>query len=234
MEAQKQEIWCTIKEYKRINSWAREVTPRWLRKRAKEGLLLNKVEKVLHPSGKYHTYLINIIDPTEIRFLSSYRKNQEYQKDNPHIFKPDIQAPDPCSKVSDNDDTESALPLRIGIRAPIGSLSGIVLQSKLYRNIFLAHLEDMAVKASIKPGEKVQTRRKLYRLPLKSGTLNYLQSQAEDMDLSVNAAVSFLLMEFLQANQYIIRAAADDVMQAREKKKSINQKALVTSEPQNR
>jgi len=66
-------------------------------------MLPNKVKNELSPNGKNHIYLINITNPEDIRVLSSYRKHKEYQKD-PHIFKPYIQ-------TSDNDATESGLPL---------------------------------------------------------------------------------------------------------------------------
>ncbi|MFA5180425.1 MAG: hypothetical protein WC405_03835 [Syntrophales bacterium] len=227
METQDQE-WCTIKEYKKINPWAREVKIRCLQIRAKEGMLLDPVKKVLHPSGKYHIYLVSITDPKSLKALRFYRSVKEYQKAN--ILRPDSQMPDPYWESPDNDDAESPRSLRLSIRITIGTPIAIVMQSKLYRDIFLNQLEDMAERSSKKTEEKLPTRRNQYRIPLKTKTFNYVKSYAGDMGLTVSAAFLSLFMEFLQANQSILRYAAEENMQ-RGKKNLLNQQAVGSIAP---
>ena len=127
MEDQKQDIWCSIKEFKKINSWARGVTLRWIRKRAKEGMLLDPVLQALHPISKCNVYRIKITDPKDIKNLEAYRAVKAFQKAN--RVSSASQESDPFSKMSDSDDIQTEPPSspRITIRVPIYTPIDIML-----------------------------------------------------------------------------------------------------------
>jgi len=75
------ETWCSVKELKKINRWAKKLSDRSLQKSLKKGIFPFPFRKSV---GIYNTmkYEIQVTDPDEIRALTALRKNsQNMQQD---------------------------------------------------------------------------------------------------------------------------------------------------------
>jgi len=71
-----QGMWCTLKEYQKINNFAKSNTLRHLQELAKKGALLSPSRKK-DPLRKTGAYLVNVTDQSEINRLLVLRATQK-------------------------------------------------------------------------------------------------------------------------------------------------------------
>lgn len=208
-----EEYWCTIKEYRRINLWARGLTLRWIQKRAKIGVLPIPVKRVLHPKGgKDPMYLLNLTDPGEISSLIAYRKVQAYKKANnitsDNSQKPGSYCEPPVRKEQSNQS-------RLNISVPPGTPIDIVMQSKNYRNMSVFLIGCLAGNKSTKTVKETNSTKNRYNLCLSGKTYEYVRRYAKDTKQTMCTAFVSLLSNILQENPQMVLSAGEEIIQAK-------------------
>lgn len=192
------DMWCTLKEYKKIKPWAREVTLRWLQLRAKENMLPDPIRKTAHPTSRRLMFFINITDPKDLIALRSYREVKEYQK----THKP----PKPKTSVHNQK--------RLFFHIPTGTPYELVMKSKQHRDVFLCQLEAMAESLLKNKAHVPAVDRSRYSLMLSYNTHKYIDNYAKELGLSANAVLVMLFVEFCQSNhnRNLLQHAAETAM----------------------
>ena len=222
METEKQEYWCTLKEYQRIKPWTWEFTLRQLRGRIKKGNWEEPTKKVLHKSGAYSVYLVNITDPRDIIALCALRKNKEYKKAG--LLEAACKAPDPLCNLVDRDSETQKRTYRRKISVPAGSLMDIVMQSKEHREFIMYQIKTLAEKTSQQTNiEQSAIKKNHYNVTMGTEIDEYLNRCSREKGLPAATIFVSLFTEFMDIHMSVVESAVKKVMQNRAKERIARQ-----------
>ncbi len=184
-------LWCTIKEYRRISVWAKEISARRIRQMIQTGIFPEEVRRMtIGKTGAKYTYQIKLTNPEEVNKLSRMRCV-------------DATIPtDTNSQVLTDPDSRKPTLFSLDMTIPVGSFLDIAMQNKLIRREYQTYLSNHAKRKPEESGDHLRTSKNLknrYIVRCNRNMGNSLYEYSKQTGLTMKESYVVLLMEYLNS-----------------------------------
>jgi hypothetical protein len=187
--------WCSIKEYRRIATWAKEISVRRIRQLIQANIFPEEVRRI--PAGKAgakYTYQIRLSKPEEVDKLSHTRYFET-------IAQKDDVATNTKVQILNATDSHPPTSFRLDMAAPIGSFIDIALQNKIIKQKYNEYLSNCGASNTDVAGDH-STKGRLKNRHIVRCNINMknaLCEYAKHTGLTMKEAYVVLLMKYLNS-----------------------------------
>ena len=186
----KVEEWCSIKEYRSISPWTKEVSERRIRQMIQTGVFPGEVRKVAHGRSGY-AYQIRLTDEEEIKKLYRMRFT-ESTKDS----YADTVAAGYSSARRSPDSSPPAY--QLNFQVPAATMLDLAMQDKTIRRNYRNYLRACSRKASVPAnGANATVPKKRYCVRCSEDMYATLQAHSSIHGLTIKESFVMMLMEYL-------------------------------------
>jgi len=201
------EEWCSIREYRQISPWTKEMSERRLRQIMQAGVFPGEVRKVARGRSGY-TYQIKLTDEEEIKKLYRLR----FTVATKDIY-PTDSVPAGYGGTRHAAETPSSTAYQLNLQVPAATMLDLAMQNKMIRRNYRNYLRSCSRKVSFPVSDaNVAVPRKRYCIRCSEDMYATLQAHASIHGLTIKESFVMMLMEYLstadgQVTLYMNQAA---------------------------
>ena len=187
--------WCSIKEYRRIATWAKEISVRRIRQLIQAGIFPEEVRRIAAGKvGAKYTYQIKLSNPEEVDKLLRIRYVET-------IAQKDDVATNTNAQVLNATDNRPQTSFFLDMELPVGSYFDIAMQNKIIRKKYNEYLSNCGASNTDVAGDH-STKGRLKNRHIVRCNINMknaLCKYANHTGLTMKEAYVVLLMEYLNS-----------------------------------